>query len=171
MKQDLQKLHRRRLADVVDVLLVGHAEEKNLRVLDRLAALVERVDDLADDPVGHVGVDLAGEFDEPRVDAVLARLPRQVERVDGNAMAADAGAREVRREAERLGRRGADDFLNIDAHLVGDDLHLVDEADVHDAMNVLEQLRELGGARGADRNDLVDHLAVERDAGFEAGRA
>ena len=135
-----------------------------------MLALVERVGDLLDDPVGHRAVDLAGQLDEARVQAVLARLPGQVERIDRDAVPAEAGTRIVGHEAERLGGGRADDLVDVDAHPVGDDLHLVDEADVDRAVDVLQQLGQLGGLGRAHRHDRVDHLAVERDADLEAGR-
>ena len=85
-------------------------------------------------------------------------------------MSADAGARIVRHETERLGGRGPDHFVDVDAHLVGNDLHLVDKADVDRAMDVLEQLREFRRARGTDWHHLVDHAAIQRQPDLETIR-
>ena len=62
----------------------------------------------------------------------------------------------VGHEAERLGGGRADHLVDVDAHAVGDDLHLVDEADVDRAVDVFEQLGQLGGAGRAHRHHLVD---------------
>jgi len=40
--------------------------------------------------VGHVGVNLTGEFDEAGAEVPLFGLPREIERVDGDAVAAQA---------------------------------------------------------------------------------
>ena len=50
--------------------------------------------DLVDDVVRHAGVDVAGQLDEARIEAALLRLPRQVERIDRDAVAAEARARD-----------------------------------------------------------------------------
>ena len=107
--EQLDQLHRRRLAPVVDVRLVGDARGPAPSIRDRLArAVVERLDDARAAVVRHVLVDLAGELDEPRREVELARLPREVERVDRDAVAAEARAGIERHEAERLRRRGVD---------------------------------------------------------------
>ena len=62
-----------------------------------LPLLVEGLRQLADDVLGHGAVDLAGQLDEAGVQAVLARLPGQVERIDRDAVAAEAGAGVIRR--------------------------------------------------------------------------
>ncbi len=62
----------------------------------------------------------------------------------------------------------ADHFVDVDAHAVGDDLHLVDEPDVDRAMDVLQQLGHFGGAGGTDRHHLLDRAGIKRDAGLRA---
>lgn len=113
-------------------------------------------------------VDLTGQFDEARVDAVFLGLPGQIERVDGDAVTAETWTRLVRREAEGLGCRSANDFVYIDAHLVGDDLHLVDQANVHRAVDVLQQLGHLCCTRAAHRNQGANGTAIDGLAKFQA---
>ncbi len=112
----LQQFHQhegRGFAAVVDVLFVGDAEHQDLGALEGLATIVEGVGDLADHPLGHGGVDLAGQFDEAGAEAVFARLPGEVEGVDGDAVAAEAGSGVVGGEAEGLGGGSADDFVDV----------------------------------------------------------
>ncbi len=167
--QQLHHCHRGRLAHVVDVLLVGDAEDQDLATAYGLAAVVEGVGELGDDPARHVGVDLAGELDEAGVEPVRPRLPGEVEGVDGDAVAAQPRAGVVGHEAEGLGGRSVDHLVDIDPHAVGDDLHLVDQADVHRAVDVLQQLGHLRRARAAHGHHLIDDGAVERHAGIQAG--
>jgi hypothetical protein len=54
----------RRLAHVVDVALVGHADDEHPRAVERLALAVEAVGDELDDVLRHPRVDLFGEPDE-----------------------------------------------------------------------------------------------------------
>ena len=61
---------------------------------ERFLLVVERLGNSADDVVRHRGVDLCGELDEPRVLPVLPRLPRQVKRIDRNAVSAQARAQD-----------------------------------------------------------------------------
>ncbi len=160
--QQLDDVERGRLAQVVDVLLVGDAEDVHARAVHRLALGVERLHHAADHVLGHAAVDLPGQLDEARLEVVLLRLPRQVERVDGDAVAAEAGAGIERHEAERLRLGRVDHLPHVDVHPVAHQRELVHEADVHGAERVLEELDHLGHARGADRHDGVHHLAVER---------
>ena len=96
-----------------------------------------------------------------RVEVVLARLPGEVERVDRDAVAAEAGARLEAHEAERLRRGRVDDLPDVDAHPVAELRELVDERDVDRAEDVLEQLRQLGRLGRRDGVDGVDDAAVE----------
>ena len=94
---------------------------------------------------------------------VLARLPREVERVERDAVAAEARARIERLEAVRLRLCRLDDLPDVDAHAVADDGHFVGEADVDVAVRVLEQLLHLRDGRGADLvHAAFEHMAVQR---------
>ena len=76
-----------------DAGLVAHAEDGDAAAADRLGRVVERALDPRDAVVGHLLVDLAGELDELGGHVELARAPGEVERVDGQAVAAHARAR------------------------------------------------------------------------------
>ena len=78
--------------------------------------LAHGVDDVFDDEVGHGRVDFSGQLDEAGVKIELLRLPREIERVDGDAVAAEAGAGIEGLKSEWLGLGGADDFKQVDAH-------------------------------------------------------
>ena len=75
-----------------------------------------------------------------------------------------------RHEAERLGLGRVDHFPDVDVHPVAHQRQLVDQADVHRAERVLEQLDHLGDAGRADRNDGLDRRAVELAGELRAGR-
>ena len=61
--------------------------------LEGPAVLVERLRDEVDDMARHREVDIAGELDEAVDEVELARPPREVVRIDRDAVPADAGAR------------------------------------------------------------------------------
>ena len=159
--EEVEQLERWALARVVDVLLVSHAQEQDLGPLEGLAAVVERVLNFAHHVAGHGHVHFAGELDEARGDAVLARLPRQVERVERNAVTAEPGAGVEAHEPEGLGLGGVEHVPHVDAHAVVDDLELVHERDVHGAEDVLGELGRFGGARRAHADDLAHRRFVE----------
>jgi hypothetical protein len=84
-----------------------------------------------------------------------------------------------RHQAKRLGRGGPDRLPDVDAHLVAQHCHLVDQRDVDVPERVLQQLGQLGRAGRGDGHDLLDHLLVEqrghggrlrRGAAHDAGR-
>src|SRR5579862_6059217 len=108
--EEIHDLQRRRLAVVLDVLLVGDADDENSGAPNRTPMAVERPSDEILDEIRHVHVDLAGEFDEANVKIELARLPCQIERIERNAVSADTRSRIESHNAERLGGSGVDHF-------------------------------------------------------------
>ena len=115
-----------------------------------------------DHQIGHVCVDLSGELDETRRNVEFARLPGQVERIDRDAVPAEAGAGIERHKAEGLGLGRVDDLPDIDAHRGVDLLQLVDERDVDGAKDVLRQLDRLGRRRRGNRHGPDDEGGIER---------
>ena len=169
----LEAIHERegwRFTHVVDVGLVGETEQQDAAAVDGLGARVECLHGALDDVFRHGSVDLPGELDETCVHAEFAGFPREIVRVDGDAVAAEAGARVEGGEAEGFGGGGADDLPEIDPHLVGGDLELVDESDVHRAVNVFQEFGQLCDLGGGDRDDFLEGCGVKRDAGLKAGR-
>src|SRR5436190_862399 len=94
----------------------------------------------------HRGIHMTGELDESRLEAVLLRLPRQIERIDWDTVAAEAGPWVERHEAERLRLRRINDLPDVDPQLVAHQRDLIDEPDVHRPKCVLEELHHLGDA-------------------------
>ena len=97
------------------------------------------------------------------------RILEPVEGVDGDAVAAQAGAGPEGHEAEGLGGGRGDDLPDVDAHGLVDLLELVDQGDVHAAEGVLGDFGGLGGAAAADGHEGVDGLGIELGDGLEAG--
>src|SRR5690606_10793878 len=101
--------------------------------------------------------------DEARGAVEFARLPGQVERINGNAVSAKSGAGIEGHEAERLCLCRVDDFPNINAHAVKNDLEFVDHGDVDGAEDVLHQLRGLGHLAIGDGDDFRNNGGVQCD--------
>src|SRR5690606_22881403 len=118
---------------------------------------------------GHPLVDLLSQLDEPERVAELAHRVGQVRGIDGYAVPADTGAGQEPVEPERLGRGRLDGFPQVDAQLVTEDRHLVDEGDVDVPVGVLQQLGHLGLAGAADGDDLLDEAPVEGGRPVAAG--
>src|SRR5213078_3381725 len=72
------------LADVVDVLLVRHADDQHLAAPRGAPLLVEAIHDAPHPVLGHLGVDLARELDESRPVVERPHFPREVVRVEGD---------------------------------------------------------------------------------------
>src|SRR5579864_1799073 len=161
--EDLHDLEGGALAQIVDILLVGDAENEDSRTFEALAeARVERAREIVDDIARHCRVDLAGELDETRRYVVFARLPGEIEGIDGNAVPAEARTRIERHEAEGLGGGRLDYLPDIDAHGVVDHLEFVHERDVDGAENVLGELHRLGRLGRRHGDGPGDELIVKR---------
>src|SRR5258708_37649586 len=128
------------LSHVVNVLLVRDAEYEHAASIDGLLFLVERLSNLSHDDRWHLAVDLARQVDESRLVLERSHLPREIVRIERNAVSADARSRRELHEPERLRRRGIDHFPNVDAQLVAHDRHFVHQSDVDGPERVLEQL-------------------------------
>jgi hypothetical protein len=112
----------------------------------------------------HRAVDLVGEVDEPRLEAVDPRLPGQVQGVDRDAVPTQPGPRVERHEAERLAAGGVDDLPHVEPERPAHQRQLVDEADVDRPEGVLQQLDHLRRLGARHHHDL------RRDAPVELGR-
>ena len=161
--QALNHAQGRRLPIVVDVLLVGDAQHERLRPPHRLALPVEDAGRARGHPLGHRVVHGHGRLDHGGVEAVLARLPRQVVGVERYAVAAETGAGVEGREAVGLRLGGVYYLPHVDAHAVAEHAELVDEADVDVSVGVLEDLLHLGHGRARHaRHAPLEHRLVDR---------
>ncbi len=123
--QKLDDGKRRRLAEVVDVSLVGEAEDHDFGAFDGFSSgIVEGGGDLGHDEVGHAGAIGAGQLDEASAEVEFTGLPGEVEGVDRDAMAAEAGSGIEGLKAEGFGFGGVDDFVDVDAHAHAERLSL-----------------------------------------------
>lgn len=157
----LEHLQRRRLADVVDVLLVSEAVDADLRSV-RDAALGHDLVRAVHDVLGHARVGLQREADEVRRLGVVAD---QEPRVDRDAVAADARAG-VKDVDARVLVRDADNLCDVHAADAADLGELVGEGDVDRAEGVLDDLSHLGGADVGDRDLALAETGVDLGHGL-----
>src|SRR5438128_1035318 len=99
---------------------------------------------------------MAGQLDEPALEPILPRLPGEIKRVDGDAVAAQPWAWIERHETERLRLRRVDDLPDVDVHLARHERDLIHQSDIDRPERVFEQLDHLRNARRADLNDALD---------------
>ena len=71
--QPIDNRNRRALTCVRDVIFVGDTDHENARVAHGLRIVVKRLRDEIHDIVGHLGIDVVGQLDEAR-DNALSRL-------------------------------------------------------------------------------------------------
>src|SRR5215468_1280487 len=102
--------------------------------------LVQRIGDALHYEPRHALVDVSGELDEAGIEPVHLRLPREIERIDGDAVASEPWPRVKGHEAERLRLRRLDDLPDVDLERTAHERDLVDQADVDAPEGVLEQL-------------------------------
>ena len=124
--------------------------------------VLESLGNALDDIPWHRAVHLARQLDEAGLEAVLPRLPTEVERINGNTVAAQAGPRVERHETEWLRSRRVDYLPHIDVEVAAHQGQLVHHADVDGAERVLKQLDHLRHARRRDRDDRLHDVPVER---------
>ena len=122
---------------------------------------------LADHPVGLAVVHLAGGADHARQ---VRRGVHDEPRIDGDAVAADAGAG-LQDLHPRMVVGELDQLPDVDAEPVADERQLVGERDVHVAEGVLRQLGHLGGARVRLQALALHEQAVEGHRELRAARA
>src|SRR3984885_8280932 len=166
--KQFEELERGRFTEVVDVFLVSYAEEQDFRAFNAFLTLVKRCTDGVDYVIGHFGVDFAGQLDEAGREIVFPGFPRQIVRIDRNAVAPETGPGIERHEAEGFCGGAVDDLPDVEAHAQAELLELVNHGDVHAAENVLHELDHFGCARGGDRNDFRHDLRVEAGCGAAA---
>ncbi len=158
----LDDLGSGRFTDIIDIGLVRDAEHEDARATDGLGNLVQRFGHARDDITWHLRVDLASEFDELGRIAGLFGFPGEIERVDRDAVPAEAGSGVERLKPERLGGGGVNDFPDVNAEAVEDDLEFIDQCDIDGAVDVFEQFGGFCDFGGLDAVDAFDDLGVER---------
>src|SRR5206468_572762 len=139
---------------------IGQAQDQKLRSLDGLGVLIQRRSGLLNDEIGHLHIYFARKLNELGAEVVFFRFPRKVERIDRDAVTAEAGSWIERLETEWLCFRRIDYLVNIDAHSHAKLLQFVYQRDVDAAVDVLKELRHLGCSRAADSNDSPEDRAV-----------
>ena len=102
---------------------------------------------------------------------MLFGFPAEVKRVDGDAVAAEAGAGVEGHKTKGLGFGGFDDFPNVDAQFVINDFHFVHEGDVYAAENIFQKLGGFGGAAAGNRHKRFDCDAVNGFGFFQTRRS
>src|SRR5262245_13073810 len=147
---------------VVDILLVGDPNDQDPRLRKGEPSLgIQHLRHSTNNIVWHCRVDLAGKFNEACVDSVFARLPGEIERIDGNAMSAEARARVESHVSKRLGLGGIDHLKDVDPHPSEDELELVDERNVDRAKYVLGDLHRFSSVGGRNLHHALDDAAIE----------
>ena len=117
-EQPLDDRQRRRLPPVRRPGLVAEPEDEDPAVAHRQPVAVEQHHDPRHDVVGHVLVDVVRQLDEPeRLAEPALHPPRQVRRVDRQAVSADARPGREPHVPERLRRRGVDRAPDVDAEV------------------------------------------------------
>src|SRR5437868_4685096 len=86
-------IERGTLANVIDIRLVSDTNDEHAAAIHWLPLFVQRLRNLADDIGRHLTIDLAREIDEPRLVVQRAHLPREIVRVQWDAVSADARSR------------------------------------------------------------------------------
>ena len=102
--------------------------------------------------------------------AEFSRLPGQIERIDRNAVPAQARPGIERHEPEWFCLRCGDHFPDVDAHGRVNDFQFIYEGDVDAAENVLEKLGSFRNTARRNRHDGLDRPAIKLHRLFEASR-
>src|SRR5262245_24337532 len=95
----------------------------------------------------HSRINFFGQADEPRIETMLARLPRKVVGIERDAMATNAWPRIKRHEAKWFGCCRTDHFPRVDVQRVTESRHFIRHADVHRTESIFEKLCCFGDTR------------------------
>jgi|GEM_PF-2477601 len=95
---------------------VGRAQHQAPGALQRPSARVQRVEYPVDHITRHVGVDIRGQLDETGVVLEGFHLPREIERVNRDAVPPQPRPRRELHEAKGLGGGGLDHLPHVHAH-------------------------------------------------------
>ena len=136
--QEADHIHRGRFTHIIYVWFVGYAQHKRLRALERFAAVVHPFQHTAHHITRHVCVDLGSQLDEPRIVMKGLHLPRKIERVNGNAVAAQARTRRKLHKTERFRSGSVDHLPHIHAEALAHDRQLIDQTNIDHAEGVLQ---------------------------------
>ena len=132
------------IARVWHVLLEGEAHYQHARAVDALLPLEHGLDHVVGNEGRHAVIDAAPGEDHLRMEADRFGLVGQIIGIDANAVTADeAGAKrlEIPFGAGRL-----EHLARLEAKLLEQHGELVDQCDVHVALDVLDYLGGLGNA-------------------------
>src|SRR5256714_2993781 len=69
-------------------------------------------------------------------------------------------------KSERLCGSGLDDFPNVDTHSQTKQLELIDQSDIHAAINIFKQLRHLRSSGRRDWDGAVEDGAIKSSRDF-----
>jgi hypothetical protein len=127
-----------------------------------LFALVQGVHQRNHHVFGHGRIDFPGQFNEPRRKFVFARFPSQIERVDWNAVAAQARTRIEGGKAEGFRLGGLDHFPDVDTHPQAQQFQFVDERYVYGPISVFQDFGHLRSARGTNQVCLFEGPRIKR---------
>ena len=170
LEQQVRNLERRGFAKIVDILFVSHAQQQNPCSPNRLADTIQQLAYPLDHVVRHGVVDLSGKLNETGGEVVLLRLPRQIERVERNAMATESRPGIEGHVAKRLSFGRLDDLPDVDPHPFTEQGQLVDHRDIDDTEDVLQQLGHLSDTRrGNTENTAIEHRFVQPRGSLGAG--
>ena len=92
---------------------------------------------------------------------MLEGFPREIERIDRDAVAAQAWAGIEGHIPKRLGGRRLDHLPDVDSHRGVDHLEFVDERDIHRPKDIFHELGRFGGAAARHWYDLADDPAID----------
>src|ERR1051325_4461799 len=109
----------------------------------------------------HARVDLFGQADEARVKSMLASFPRQIMRVERNAVTADSRARIKRHKPEWIRCGCTNHFPDINVQRVTESGHFIGHPDVYRPECVLQQLSGFGYASGRHRMNVSYDLRIK----------
>ena len=163
MRHKAHHFERGAFARIVDVWLVGDAQEEDRRAIHRLLMPVEGKGDFIHHAIGLKVIDLAGRIDHREVEVEPLGDILEVERIKWDAVSTNPRPRIESLEAIGLGFGCLDHFPDIDLHFPRKERKLIDERNVHEPVGVLEDLHHLGRARRAHGVQILDRLAIERE--------
>jgi hypothetical protein len=157
-----------RFPGIVNILFISHTQYEEPGTVNALLLYVQGIHHLIHHKKRHISVYFVGQLHKAGVIVEGAQLPGEILRVNGYAVAAQAGSGVKGYITKGLGSRCLNYLPDVDVQFIAYDCDLINQSNVDAAEGVFQQLGHLCALGGGHRHNLINYLCIERARYFGA---